>query len=134
MVRIRTPNGIVFRKPSLRVVSGYRIHILSRDGPSSSAPQVVDPLVIYISPAMAVAYSGFIAFTQFSMLNVITGIFVDSALRNSREEALGPCRPPSELVLLVGFFGFASRPKSGRIRPMSPKCASDIASTWPQFD
>jgi len=41
---------------------------------------VVNPLIDHVSPVMAVVFSIFIAFTNFAMLNVITGVFVESAI------------------------------------------------------
>jgi len=46
----------------------------------------VRPLMDTFSPAMAVVYSVYIALTTFVLLNLVTGIFVDSAARNLREE------------------------------------------------
>jgi voltage-gated sodium channel len=48
--------------------------------------QVVVPLTDHISPALAVVYSIYVAFTMFAMLNVITGVFVESALASDAEE------------------------------------------------
>jgi len=47
----------------------------------------VDPLKDEISPHLSWLFASFVAFMLFSMLNVITGIFVESALNNSKEES-----------------------------------------------
>mmetsp|Transcript_45860 Transcript_45860/g.109199 ORF Transcript_45860/g.109199 Transcript_45860/m.109199 type:complete len:828 (+) Transcript_45860:84-2567(+) len=46
-----------------------------------------DPLTEEISPAMAVVLSAYIAFMTVSLLNMITGMFVESALEGSRLQA-----------------------------------------------
>lgn len=48
--------------------------------------QACDPLIQHVSPAMGLVFAGYIGFIMFSMLNVITGIFVDSALKSSSVE------------------------------------------------
>lgn len=48
--------------------------------------EVATPLTNYISPFMAPCLCLYIAFTQFAMLNVITGVFVESALASDLEE------------------------------------------------
>lgn len=47
---------------------------------------VAKPLTIYISPFLAVVFSFYMAFVLFAMLNVITGVFVESALESDAEE------------------------------------------------
>lgn len=44
------------------------------------------PLTDKVSPLLALPYAMFIAFVVFAMLNVITGIFVESAVSNAIEE------------------------------------------------
>lgn len=48
--------------------------------------QACDPLMEHISPLMGVLFVLFIAFVVFAMLNVITGVFVDSAVQSTAEE------------------------------------------------
>lgn len=47
---------------------------------------VVRPLIKHISPEMAVLYCMYIMFTCFAMLNVVTGVFIESVMKNAREE------------------------------------------------
>jgi hypothetical protein len=47
---------------------------------------VSTPLSEHISPVMAMVYSAYVAFTVFAMMNVITGVFVESALASDAEE------------------------------------------------
>lgn len=48
--------------------------------------EMLKPLMREISPWMAVPFCIYIAFTVFALLNILTGIFVDSALQNGQEE------------------------------------------------
>merc|ERR1712032_598969 len=48
--------------------------------------EALTPLMEHISPILALFYSLYVAFTIFAMLNVITGVFVESALRSDAEE------------------------------------------------
>jgi len=48
--------------------------------------EMLKPLMSDISPWMAVPFCMYIAFTVFALLNILTGIFVDSALQNGQEE------------------------------------------------
>jgi len=48
--------------------------------------ELVDPLVKMNTPLMVVVFSIYIAFTVFAMLNVITGVFVESALTSAKHE------------------------------------------------
>merc|ERR1719387_2046544 len=45
---------------------------------------LVSPLASEISPVHALVFSVFIAGTVLGMMNIITGVFVDSALKNTR--------------------------------------------------
>jgi len=47
---------------------------------------VIMPLADYISPVCAVFFALYIAFALLAMMNVITGVFVDSALKNAELE------------------------------------------------
>jgi len=47
---------------------------------------LVAPLVAEISPLAALGFALYIAFAVLAMMNVITGLFVDSALRNTKME------------------------------------------------
>jgi voltage-gated sodium channel len=48
---------------------------------------VSNPLHTFISPWLSVFYCLFIAFNIFSLLNVITGVFVESAIQNAKEDS-----------------------------------------------
>jgi len=48
--------------------------------------EACEPLMTQISPAFGFGFSCYVSFMLFSMLNVITGIFVESALKHSKEE------------------------------------------------
>ncbi|CAK8993854.1 unnamed protein product [Durusdinium trenchii] len=48
--------------------------------------EMLKPLMTEISPWMAVPFCMYISFTVFALLNILTGIFVDSALQNGQEE------------------------------------------------
>lgn len=48
--------------------------------------EMLEPLIWEISPWMAVPFCMYIAFMAFALLNILTGIFVDSALDNAQEE------------------------------------------------
>jgi len=48
--------------------------------------EAVDPLVNDISPWLAPIFVLYIAFVTLAVLNVITGVFVEAALRNAKEE------------------------------------------------
>jgi len=47
---------------------------------------LVDPLVDHISPLLALAFALYIAFTVIAMLNIITGVFVESALKSAKAD------------------------------------------------
>ncbi|CAE7040778.1 Cacna1h [Symbiodinium natans] len=48
--------------------------------------EMLKPLISEISPWMAVPFCMYISFMAFALLNILTGIFVDSALENAQEE------------------------------------------------
>lgn len=48
--------------------------------------EVVAPLVSDISPAMGTAFCIYIALCLFAMMNLVTGVFVDQAMRSVRED------------------------------------------------
>ncbi|CAJ1406578.1 unnamed protein product, partial [Effrenium voratum] len=47
---------------------------------------MLEPLIEEISPWMAIPFCMYVAFTAFALLNILTGIFVDSALQNGQDE------------------------------------------------
>eukprot|EP00747_Dinoflagellata_sp_TGD_P186494 gnl/TRDRNA2_/TRDRNA2_43537_c0_seq1.p1 gnl/TRDRNA2_/TRDRNA2_43537_c0~~gnl/TRDRNA2_/TRDRNA2_43537_c0_seq1.p1 ORF type:complete len:637 (-),score=144.65 gnl/TRDRNA2_/TRDRNA2_43537_c0_seq1:87-1997(-) len=48
--------------------------------------ELVFPLIQHISPVVGIIFCLYIAFTMLAMMNVITGIFVESALENAQNE------------------------------------------------
>lgn len=46
---------------------------------------MVNPLIEHISPMMGLIFSLFVAFSVLAMMNVITGVFVDAALKNAKD-------------------------------------------------
>merc|ERR1712151_650420 len=48
--------------------------------------KVVVPLIADISPVAGIIFGAYIAFCLFAMMNLVTGVFVESALRTAREE------------------------------------------------
>eukprot|EP00747_Dinoflagellata_sp_TGD_P038907 gnl/TRDRNA2_/TRDRNA2_139950_c1_seq1.p1 gnl/TRDRNA2_/TRDRNA2_139950_c1~~gnl/TRDRNA2_/TRDRNA2_139950_c1_seq1.p1 ORF type:complete len:374 (-),score=69.36 gnl/TRDRNA2_/TRDRNA2_139950_c1_seq1:11-1132(-) len=47
---------------------------------------LADPLISEISPFIGFVFVIFVAFTMLAMMNVVTGVFVDTALQRAREE------------------------------------------------
>merc|ERR1712113_702452 len=48
--------------------------------------EVVRPLVLDISPLMGLAFCIYISASLFAMMNLLTGVFVDKAMRSVRED------------------------------------------------
>merc|ERR1712232_1400200 len=48
--------------------------------------QPLEPLVSHVSPAMAFLFSFYIAFSILAMLNVVTGVFVESVLASAKKD------------------------------------------------
>merc|ERR1719506_316372 len=69
-----------------------------------------DPLAQGIGPSMTVAFCIFIAFTTFSLLNIVTGVFVEAALQNTKEEA-----DLNMVDRLWEVFNIEKLPANGRI-------------------
>merc|ERR1712039_173338 len=46
----------------------------------------VEPLIQHVSPWMGVVYSLFVAFVLLALMNVITGVFVEQAVRQGKED------------------------------------------------
>lgn len=44
------------------------------------------PLMTHISPVQGIVFSGYIAFTVLALTNVVTGVFVEGALKSAKEE------------------------------------------------
>eukprot|EP00931_Biecheleriopsis_adriatica_P023183 TRINITY_DN14703_c0_g1_i2.p1 TRINITY_DN14703_c0_g1~~TRINITY_DN14703_c0_g1_i2.p1 ORF type:complete len:239 (-),score=52.13 TRINITY_DN14703_c0_g1_i2:33-698(-) len=82
------------------------------------------PLEVSVSPLMAVLFALYIAFSVMLLMNVITGIFVDSALQTSRREQ------ESETALMIDqLFSELDQDGDGaiswnefRIRMSDPTC------------
>mmetsp|Transcript_104318 Transcript_104318/g.292264 ORF Transcript_104318/g.292264 Transcript_104318/m.292264 type:complete len:717 (+) Transcript_104318:86-2236(+) len=47
---------------------------------------LVDPLVEHISPTMGVVFAFYIMFTSLALMNIVTGVFVETALQRGRED------------------------------------------------
>jgi len=47
---------------------------------------VVQPLMDHISPLLAILFCAYIAFVTFALMNVVTGVFVDSALKSTKKD------------------------------------------------
>lgn len=47
----------------------------------------VRPLIDHISPEMGVLFCVYIMFTNFAMLNVVTGVFIEAVMKNAKDEA-----------------------------------------------
>jgi hypothetical protein len=69
-----------------------------------------DPLSNSIGPSMTVMFCIFIAFTTFSLLNIVTGVFVEAALQNTKEEA-----DLNMVDRLWEVFNIEKLPANGRI-------------------
>jgi len=48
--------------------------------------EMLTPLMVEISPLMAVPFCMYISFVSFALMNILTGIFVDRALESGKEE------------------------------------------------
>jgi len=75
----------------------------------------VSPLMSSMSPWLALLFSFYIAFAIFALMNIVTGVFVESALQTAKDD--------KELFLLHhvrNLFVNADTDRSGRI-------------TWPEF-
>jgi len=48
--------------------------------------ECVNPLIDHISPVMGLIFSGYIAFAILALMNVVTGVFVESAMQNSKND------------------------------------------------
>mmetsp|Transcript_92702 Transcript_92702/g.177962 ORF Transcript_92702/g.177962 Transcript_92702/m.177962 type:complete len:651 (-) Transcript_92702:66-2018(-) len=48
--------------------------------------EVARPLVEYVSPEMGILFVMYIGFTMFCMLNVVTGVFIESVMKNAQSE------------------------------------------------
>lgn len=71
---------------------------------------LTDPLDAKISPLLSVAFCLFIAFTTLSLLNVVTGIFVEAALQNTKAET-----DLHMVTRLREIFAMSDLMQSGRI-------------------
>jgi len=70
----------------------------------------VEPLTVGISPLMAIVFCVYIAFAVLALLNVVTGIFVEAAVKHGREST------ESELIAtLTGVFQSSDDDDSGMI-------------------
>merc|ERR1740116_577257 len=47
------------------------------------------PLMTNVSPLQGIVFSGYIAFTVLALTNVVTGVFVEGALKSAKEEEEG---------------------------------------------
>merc|ERR1719229_255514 len=47
---------------------------------------ILDPLMLHISPWSAVVFTIYVAFAMLAMLNVVTGVFVESVLKSARAD------------------------------------------------
>jgi len=83
------PEGVAEGTALHRYFGGILVSIMSLFQAISGGidwKDLTDPLMEHISPFMGLIFALFVSFTMFSMLNVVTGIFVESALKNTKEE------------------------------------------------